>query len=509
MSGLTDVQHASQVALDLVSKNLVVTPRPGPLSVLCSEFSVAESMVSAMHGLAPDNEISYEAQHKVAGIIEGICQCTMKNNVHGNTLDSSYYDMKIDELSDMIATGVTATVSKARTVCIPLINEVQDRVLKVVNEYSDNLITNIAIDEVGIGQILERDDVYDYFEEYKAVKTNIDRITGAKSLPHKPVEEMLNYIDSGDDDINQLMLGFATANQESMAILFDAVFTQENGAQANLNPIEVYRMAKDLFADEELAHAMMVIHYVAVGLKDDIPDGVNSSLAVYEASIETISRVFGAYAFNILKAYRDTMENKDLFPYGLPKVDNRNFRVNSRISIRVNKDVYANFLSEGGTPEVIYGSMVSDRTDSFTQLIARKDEFETAYYKFVANNRATATSDRLALYRATINDIFYALADDETYSSQIRQDKDVFIRMHDHLKRLGADDISNPESFYKYLRRMICHTIYPDDPMIESLISNIDNYEADDNLSPSDIAGMVAVEIIVDWLTKQVVVTRE
>lgn len=508
MSGIRDVEHASQVAIELLDRGLVLTPRPGPLSVLCSEFSVAESMVSAMQNLSADNEISYEAQNKVTGIIESICHSTMKNELHGHVLDRSFYDIKIDELSDMVATGLTATVSKARTICIPLINEMQDRVLGIVNSHHDNLITNIAINEVGVGQILERDDIFEYFEDYKKVNTKSDRIMDARVFPKKPVEEMFNYIDSGDDEINNLMLNFATANIDKLEVLFDILFFNEKNVPPDANPTEVYLTAKDLFVDEELPQVMMVIHYIAEGLKDDIPDGVNTSLTRYEGAITAVSGIFGGYVYNLLKAYRDSMETKELFPYGLPYVDKKNYRVSERVSIRVNKDVYANFLSEGGTPEVIYGSMVTDRTTSFAQLISRKDEFETEYYRFVAQNRATAISDRVALYRAAINDTFYALAEDETYSHQIRSDKAVFLRMHDQLKRLGADDIASPENFYKYLRRMICQTIYPEDPMIESLISNIDNYEGDEKLSPTDIAGMVAIEIAVDWLTKQVVVTK-
>ena len=78
------------------------------------------------------------------------------------------------------------------------------------------------------------------------------------------------------------------------------------------------------------------------------------------------------------------------------------------------------------------------------------------------------------------------------------------------LKRMGADHISTEENTYKFLRSLVCCVIYPDQPHVEKVISDIDNFECRDgeeNLTTSEIACFVLIDLIVDWLSDQIVVS--
>lgn len=105
----------------------------------------------------------------------------------------------------------------------------------------------------------------------------------------------------------------------------------------------------------------------------------------------------------------------------------------------------------------------------------------------------------------------YLAFDEVDALKSIDKTSGVFVRLLDQLKRMGASDISDETSTYKFLIGLCCHVVYPDQPNIQKVISDIDNFECkegEENLSTSEIACFVLIDLIVDWLSEQIVVRK-
>ncbi|MCC5324265.1 hypothetical protein, partial [Staphylococcus aureus] len=89
---------------------------------------------------------------------------------HGSMLDTSKHDIKLDEFADLVAAGVLATVGRAKQVAYPLIGRLQNAITDKMVEYEDRSVFNIGIDEIGIDAVLDNEDVFKYFEEYKDIR---------------------------------------------------------------------------------------------------------------------------------------------------------------------------------------------------------------------------------------------------------------------------------------------------------------------------------------------------
>lgn len=504
---MNDIEACVGVVQELAERNVRLEPKIGPLAMLVSELSVATSISSSVNADSPEAIKDYIPQ---------LCNMLYENSSSvtrvedTSLLDTSHHDIKLDEFADLVARGISATVHCAKAVVIPAIRRMEDAIVEGLKNYEDRNIANIGIDEIGLDSVLDNDQVFEYFSQYKSL--NKIQLRAVNVFPEMDVISIARLVEAGDPEINQHLQNCLTIEATTGSLgqyVYESFYKGDRLESGYVDPYEIRNMIKTWYGDCRGIEGLLLAYYIGKGLLVNLPDGVAGGLTDVEHRVNLLTRALGLMIYSELETHRNDLKENKLFPVGLPYVDRSTGNVNTKYSIRVNKEVYAGFLADGGSPEVIYGSMVSDRCLDPKLLIASKTKYENEYAKFVSLNRSFTISSKLDLYIDSIRDEFYKMvADTEEYKC-FTPATGTFIRLLDGLKRMGGDHIATPDDTYKFLRTLMCKVFYPDRPEIEKVISNLDEFtarEGEENLTTAEIANIILVDLVVDWLCDQVTV---
>lgn len=504
----TEVMEATVgISQELTDKGLRLEPKGGPLALLVSEFATAAQVVGAS---VDDDKLEDEAGY-IIGILADSSRSLHRVEDEA-VLDASNHDKRTEEFAELIKTGVLASVANAKT-CIGVIKDIEADIQAAMDTYEARDLANVSIDEVGIDPVIDNEAVISAFEEYQNV---IPGDVGQVAVfPHQEdVAALLKHINTGDADLDAYlqhtaMLTTLTSGETPLISHVYSLVFLSTGDSSHLKFSDLsYNMGAiaDLYGSDLKLAAWLLVYYLAKGFVEDMPEGVNSGVTAITGALTRLYKFAGSHVYSTIKKSREAYTRKELFPLGLPHVNKATGSVNPRYNIRVNKDLYARFLADGGTPEVIYGTMVGDRNTEMAHLLENKEKYEAAYAKFVSLNRSYTTTSQVQLYSKAINDAMYKAAE----QLEISGSTGIFLRLRDYLKRMGGDVVRDPSNTYVFIRSLVCNCIYPNNPEIEAIISNIDSYEPEDgvNLNVSEIANLVLVDLIVDWLVDQVAVRK-
>lgn len=506
---LSDIESCIGLTQELQDRGVRLEAKIGPLALLVSELSVPTAISS---GVVAETE---EALNNYIPNLVNMMHSTSSSVTRvedTSLLDASKHDIKLEEFSDLIAKGVMVSAQRAKGVVIPAIARMEDAINERFKTYEDRNIANIAIDEVGLNQILDNEQVYDYFEQYKNL--NLVSHENCNFFPAMGEIDIARLIEAGDPEItehlNTALLQGSTSGSLGL-FTYEQLYRGDRFTHDSADIPGFRNIVKTMYGECVGVEALMIAYYIGKGLLVNLPEGVVAGLKDVERRINLITRTLGLMIFSEIEKYRSDLSASVLFPVGLPIVDRTNGNVNAKYNIRVNREVYADFLANGGSPEAIYGTMVSDHCTDKNLIIERRHQYEEAYAKFVTLNRSYTTSSKLDLYVDAIRDEFYEMVADTEELKGFTAATGVFIRLLAGLKRMGADHIKTPEDTYKFLRGLLSYVFYPENPEVEKLISDIDNYcprEGEETLTVAEIAYVALADLVVDWLCDQVTVRK-
>lgn len=506
---VNDVEACIGIAQELQDRGVRLEPKIGPLAMLVSELSVATSL---------SNSVNADSDDAIKNYIPELCNMIHQTSASvtrvddTSLLDTSNHDIKMEEFSDLVARGVTATVHCARAIVIPAIKRMEDAIVEGLKNYEDRNIANIGIDEVGLDSVLDNDQVFDYFGEYK----NLNKITlrACNVFPKMDAIDIARLVEAGDPEINehlQQVLSIEATTGSLGEYVYNLFYHGDALGNDTVDPYIYRNLIKTYYGDCRGIEGLLLAYYIGKGLLINLPDGVAGGLKDVEHRVNLLTKSLGMMIFAELEKHRSDLKENKLFPVGLPYVDRSTGQVNAKYSIRVNKEVYAGFLADGGSPEVIYGSMVSDHCLDPQILISKRAKYESEYAKFVSLNRSYTTSSKVDLYVNSIRDEFYQMVADTEEYKEYTAASGAFVRLLNGLKRMGGDHIATPDDTYKYLRNLMCVVLFPERPEIERVIANLDEFqcrEGEENLTTAEIANIILVDLVVDWLCEQVTVRK-
>lgn len=503
---ISDIEQCIPLAQELCDRGVRLEAKVGLLASLASETSVA-AKVGASAQIGNDEEAVKNYIPNLVEMIHGASASVMRVEDQ-SVLETSNHDKKMDDFAKMAAQGVMVTVTRARQRVIPYISRIEDAINEKFNTYQERSIGQIGIDQIGLCEILDNEQVYSFFKQY--ANRRLMRCPSLNFFPELNDVELARLVEAGDPEINEYLQSVVTRIDEDNLwlgrFIYNNLFGQNGIAFGDI--YELRNFIVDVYGRNYAIEGLMLAFYMLNGLVEHLPEGVNTGLKNLEHAKTIMEGNLGLAIFSEIENYRKELGRKVLLPNGLPYVDSKRGSVNPTFNIRVNKEVYAEFLGNGGTPEIIYGSMVSTRETDVNTLLDKREFFENEYLKFVNLNRAYSASSRLQLVTDAIREEFHAIAEDDE-EIKAASATGLFLRLHNHLKRLGADDIKDGEAIYLMLRNLVSMVIYPENPEVEKVISDIDNYQdGDESLSNSEVAALVISSLVVEWLASQAVLVK-
>lgn len=168
--------------------------------------------------------------------------------------------------------------------------------------------------------------------------------------------------------------------------------------------------------------------------------------------------------------------------------------------IAVNGEVYARWLRDGGTPEVILGSYVSDRATGYAHLLANAERYTKEWARAITIRRNQMEAARydamLSALSVSIAKQIAALKEDDLV---VTNHSVLHVRLNDELGKVTALDIQ-PDTIYATVRHLICHTFYAH-TQAEYILRSIDAaMKANPELDAREAALSAVIDMVADWV---------
>lgn len=292
--------------------------------------------------------------------IEKITAGSLENpNQHGLQLDGVIKDL---------SRVVTAHVSYARTVVKPLVVEFAKDIEEYLTTYKSKTAGELfEVQVMALPELASDESFLDTLKPYQ--KKTVLRPDLKFRLGLKTKEELLGLITYGYDRTDKLVLDWAShQSEEFLTRIYNSFFTQES-----VPDIISYPDIDRLNVFERLDHALAIL-LMATKLFSNVDDSASDvDLQVYRNTAAQYRDYAGALVCDCLYKISTFIKTETLVIETSP----------DRYKVKVNGEVYRQWLQEGGTPEAILGLVVAGGTGSSKAAIdSKKAEYLTAWNSF-------------------------------------------------------------------------------------------------------------------------------
>ncbi len=167
----------------------------------------------------------------------------------------------------------------------------------------------------------------------------------------------------------------------------------------------------------------------------------------------------------------------------------------------VNGDIYDEWLAEGGTPEALLGSAVTDRSMNYNWLIENKDQYERDY-------ASRATVIRSGQNSREYSTVLSALRDSVTKAiNELPEDRlvdgtrsNLHIKLDGYLQETYMQDVSE-KNIYRTVRKIVCGVMFQNRD-IRTILDNIDTLrEEHGDMDIREVALLSTIDLLTRWFS--------
>lgn len=391
----------------------------------------------------------------------------------------SPHSVQMEESVKMLERALNNTLDLTQNTVNPMI----DRVVKKIGEAMDAAV-QAAQSPLEIIQV-RPDPIFDsiYLQESTSRYVNQPRDIRLQSLglPASDIAERLSTGHAGMDEQVQEFLG--RVGVEFAASVWDRLF---NAAPAS---------SMDVFArPSQEKEAVLAYFFAAKGLVD-VPDGLNMDLGAWKAYCAEILAAAGA---SIVAGYDERAAQRRFGRLVLacpPEVEPVG-------RITVDGDKYADFLAQGGCPELIFAAAYGDRDFTVEKLLAKADVLKANWSNIVGMFQNAVAFQRfdamVSGMKAALTAEINSIPDDQLVGERAAYHERLRERAT-HAKQRDLNDL------WHFTRKAVCRVIYPHTDA-EALLLAIDEQSKIHPEKPvRELALYATIELVARWLVDQLV----
>lgn len=405
------------------------------------------------------------------------------------------HDIVMDEIIEVLKKTVAWNMDVARNQVNPCVQSASTFVRQYVDDAMTLKNTNLSIKSEGYHKIWDSHYLHGMVDRFKETAVKDVRLSITVPLPEN-LASPIALIETGVARFDA-ELGDFVSDQEPDVVssIYTKIFVARD---EDYNPSLLSHM-NHLYVDP---NQILLIHLMAARLMEQTPEGVRSGLNEYKEYVAEILAQSGRAVCRTLERREASAKNKVLIN------DWTQFREDdigiTPIAIRVNADVYDKWLEAGGTPEVLFGSFVTDRNYSYDSLLDRKDQYIKIWQ---AQERVMSTN--LRLQKAN----HYQTALVRAVEEQIKDLPDEFLVTERaiYVKALNEHVRSMPNNWYEddlylTLRKVICTVMFPHTNAYD-ILTTIDSVAKDHpELEIREVGLLALVEFIPTWVAQLITV---
>ena len=397
------------------------------------------------------------------------------------------HDMILDEIVPTVADTVRRSVSHARTVVVPLVEDLVSRVKTAVEQLNPSSLLGVEVIVFNPPKPLINGVFENSIAKYS--DTNYDASLALPfALPELNEEDLRKLVGTGANELEKDIDEWLANKGEGFlhSVWFDFFMLQK---ASNLHSFITQPENKSSFGRSNAdIDRLLAVHLIARNLFDNPPEGTNASLAVFNDIVAAVRNASGARLY---------FENQDYYDeVGKRKILVRSIAGNKVI---VNGEVYKNWIAEGGENEILFGnSLVKLPSRDIDSVTARKEELLKEWNRHCAVV-STAESTRKFV---RVKEIFFTAFRNQLIEDQDAElNREVLLRnFQEQLQHIRESDL---ECFYSLSLRLICRARFPQTDAEEILTSINRIAKENPKLEVREAAAVAVIEYIANWIAQQ------
>ena len=467
-------------------------------NTLTSVVALADKLASANVLLAPVESSPLSAlicagsfpMPDAGGMSQPFEQRLLMGTVHKNPQGICEHDLVMDEIVEVVEKTINFNLDVAQNQVNPMIKRVLDFTQEFVNNKQALDPSDITISPIQYHAAWSSHYLVGMVERFTETPVNDVRLS--MKVPMPVVQNEFELISTGlsrfDEELMDLV---STLEPGTISDLYRRLFVVENEEYVP----QILQYVNYLRVNP---NQPLLVFLIAQKLVDNIPEGVNVSPQMYSEYISSIMAQAGRALCRQIERRESIAKNRILIN-GWPNLDADDLGLKS-VVIEVNGDVYNKWLQDGGTPEVIFGSFVSDRATNYDLLLERKEGYSAAWMR---QQRMLETSRRLQLDNHMLLGLNKAMEQEilELPEDQLLTDRKKYLSLlNDHVRQMPNG--WQKDNLYCSVRKIVCSVIYPHTMAFDILVAIDAACEAHSDLPTREAAFFGAMEVVGDWLAQ-------
>lgn len=447
---------------------MVHAPANTPLGVL--GMAINEAFVEKYNARGDQ-----EAQPAV-DVVETIIAAARKQNQLGEYPHSD----ALDDMVEMAATAVRKQLQLARNVVKPLIAEVHDEVVDAVERLA--LTTNRhTVEPRGLSPVYGNPTLLGFVERY--ARTEQRELPYMGNFPELMPEELEKRCKTGmtrvDEELKELI-----GETNIVSQVYDEYFLRLDQVGSEV---------------VDYATAQVIAMALAIGLQNNVPEGVDMELTDFRSILGFAQAEFGRRIYREAERVSRNLRQRRLVTY-MPEVGSYDR------TIVVDAEVYKLFLKDGGDVDSIIGACLKGiQSPNYQALLEDAYDGKTAVKRNEAMLQSTLKTKREEYVTKAFRQVLMAkISNPEIIVPEAQGE--VRKGLQDWLTTIPyreKDGIPN------YAKKIVCGLIYPAYNALTVLDGIDEELAANPDLTPREAATLVVVDLVADYVFDQMVVSKK
>lgn len=488
MISKSTLRIAENISLGLVNRGVAAEAKAGSLvagvvAPIAHELELATKFAGVANYGSDAEKIS-----AVSEIIESAASTAAlldeQNSAHG---------IALSEHVTAIKTGVESALHMAKSMARNYIVDVAGKVEDSLSNRIDGAENPIVIVEDGFAGIWDTHAITQLISNING--SEAPRLVKAPAVfPEIDVESLPLILESGSAElqphINNWVISVGQAN--AAKYLNDAY---AKGSIMTSSDLRDDRIGKIGGRD-----AVVALLIAGKNLVANIPEGVEQSLHVLEREMSEWTRQLCVRIWHEINM-RERRAKQGRLVVSYPAAEAIHApKASDSTSIVVNRDVYQQFLAQGGEPEVLIGAMLTTGETNIDSLLAAAPEYLNAAEQAQAQIRTRAIANRLAIVKETLTLEITAIIN-EDHEDLPAERPELHQRLAREVKAIYMADLEDVPAL---VQRIVCRVLF-EGTDVERILSAMTAFsKKEDNFDPRVAAGAAVLDLLVEWIADQI-----
>lgn len=399
---------------------------------------------------------------------------SMQSGPDGKVLHDEIMSTSVKAISNVIAGNLTL----ARSIVNPMIKRVFDASQEYIANRTTSSLTPMSVVPFQYKQIWSSPILRELVSRYSETSAIDPQLQPIGAVPASDLADtVLTGVGRFDEEVK---LFLASGAGDRLAVIWERLF----GAQAARTLSEALPPSRIAVDD------VLVAFLLARRVQEEIPDGVSMDVASWRAYVSMIQAQTGRQVIRILERRELDQRNLNLVISATNAVEGE---------IIVVGDNYTRWLEEGGSPEVLFGSALSDRRFGYRELLDQAPQYLRVWKTEYTLRQSKIATDKFNFLIAgvgqSMTDLINELPEDELTCARPV--------LHERLKeRLKSIKPKHLEDIYSVARKAVCRVIFPHTD-VERLLDAIDAAAKQyPELDIREQALMGTISFVTSWVCK-------